>query len=735
MKIIKGFKIGGLQQRIFNLVLIFIAALIVTYTVVAISMQKNLSNTVGEASLEQQAAITSVSEQTMEAVLNTSMTQTTALQAYIADDLFGDVRTDVLTLQAFATELFANADIYDAHPFSAPDPAKDGVASVQIQFAEGVDPAKSEPLALVANMSEVMLAMFQNSDKLSSCFVALPDGCILYVDDRSGSYFAEDGTVFNFDSRERPWYKQAVEEGGLIFTGVELDAFTDIAGLVCAAPVYHNGKLAAVVGADIFLTSINDYVESKSSAGSFVCVVNESGQMLFSPERDGVFKVGLASEAPDLRENENKELAELVSRALRENTAVELIEIEGRDRYICGAPLKTVGWAVISVVEKELTDQPTAAMLTSYAEINNSAQTSFRQSAARSTRTVIILTVVVLVLACFAALILATRIVKPIERMTKRINSLNEEDSVFEMEDVYHTGDEIEFLADSFAAISRRTKDYIAQITSITAEKERIGTELELATRIQADMLPNIYPAFPERKEFDIYASMDPAKEVGGDFYDFFLIDDDHLCMLIADVSGKGVPAALFMMASKIILSNNAMMGKSPAKILTDTNDAICSNNREEMFVTVWLAVLDLNTGKLTAANAGHEYPVIKQPDGHFVIYKDKHDFVIGGYEGIKYREYELMLEPGSKLFVYTDGVAEAMNAKSEQFGTKRMLEALNASPDTSPQEALKNVRDAINRFTGDAEQFDDLTMLCFEYIGPSAEAKDGSEENAQKTM
>ena len=721
MRIIRGIKIGGLQQRIFTLVLFFIAALIVIYTTAAISMQKKLSNTVGEAGVEQQAAITAVSEQTMEAVLNSSLTQTTALQAYIADDLFADVRTDVLTLQAFATELFAHGDIFDAHPFYEPDAAKDGVATVQVQYAEGVDPAKSEDLALVANMSEVMLAMFRNSDKLSSCFVALPDGCILYVDDRSGSYFEEDGTVVNFDSRERPWYLRAVEEGGLIFTGVELDAFTDIAGLVCAAPVYHGGELAAVVGADIFLTSVNDYVESKASAGSFVCVVSDSGQMLFSPAQEGIFKVGLSSEAPDLRKNENTALAGLVERALRENTAVELIRVDGKDRYICGVPLPTVGWAVLSVVDKELTDQPTAAMLASYDEINASAQGIFRQDARRSIRTVVILTAVVLVLACSAALILASRIVKPIERMTKRINTLSEEDSVFRMEDAYRTGDEIEFLADSFASISQRTKEYIAQITSITAEKERIGTELELATRIQADMLPNIYPAFPERSEFDIYASMDPAKEVGGDFYDFFLIDEDHLCMVIADVSGKGVPAALFMMASKIILSNNAMMGKSPAQILTDTNAAICSNNREEMFVTVWLGILELSTGKLTAANAGHEYPALKRAGGRFELFKDKHDFVIGGFDDTVYGEYTLTLEPGAKLFVYTDGVAEAMDGGRRQFGTERMLETLNASLGASPEDTLKSIREAVNRFVGDAEQFDDLTMLCFEYKGRSA--------------
>lgn len=250
------------------------------------------------------------------------------------------------------------------------------------------------------------------------------------------------------------------------------------------------------------------------------------------------------------------------------------------------------------------------------------------------------------------------------------------------------------------------------------AKVEATESDLRVATRIQADMLPNIFPAFPERPEFDIYASMDPAKEVGGDFYDFFLVDDDHLCMVIADVSGKGVPAALFMMAAKIILQNNAMIGKSPAQILTDANAAICSNNREEMFVTVWLGILELSTGKLTAANAGHEYPVMCKANGQFELIKDKHGFVIGGMDGLRYKEYELQMEPGSKLFLYTDGVPEATDAKQELFGTERMLNALNEDASAIPENILKQVRSSVDGFVKEAEQFDDLTMLCLEYRG-----------------
>ena len=316
-------------------------------------------------------------------------------------------------------------------------------------------------------------------------------------------------------------------------------------------------------------------------------------------------------------------------------------------------------------------------------------------------------------------------IVAPIEQLTTAATAYTEghEDirqngGLFGNLDI-RTGDEIETLSLTMQAMERDMGKYVEDLTRITAERERISTELSLATRIQADMLPSIFPAFPDRPEFDIYANMDSAKEVGGDFYDFFLVDEDHLCIVMADVSGKGVPAALFMMASKIILSNNALSGKSPARILTETNRMICSNNREEMFVTVWLGILEISTGKLTAANAGHEYPVLKKPGGKYELLRDKHGFVIGGMDGIRYKDYELTLEPGTRLFLYTDGVPEATDLEGKPFGMDRMVEALNRDPEAAPEEVLRNVRQAVDEFIGSSEQFDDITMLSMEYKGP----------------
>jgi len=243
------------------------------------------------------------------------------------------------------------------------------------------------------------------------------------------------------------------------------------------------------------------------------------------------------------------------------------------------------------------------------------------------------------------------------------------------------------------------------------------ATELDMAAEIQTSMLPSTFPVFPDRKEFDLYASMDPAREVGGDFYDFFLIDDDHLCIVIADVSGKGVPAALFMMISKIMIKNYAMLGISAAEVLTRSNKALCEQNTARMFVTVWIGILEISTGRMTCSNAGHEYPAICH-NGEFKLLKDKHGLVLGGMEESVYKEYEITLEKGDKIFVYTDGVPEATNAEDEQFGTGRTEAALNIKAGADPEELLGIVRASVDGFVGSAEQYDDLTMVCLEYRG-----------------
>ena len=317
-------------------------------------------------------------------------------------------------------------------------------------------------------------------------------------------------------------------------------------------------------------------------------------------------------------------------------------------------------------------------------------------------------------------IVMRRKVIRPIDQLTQATGAFIQNNrevlasgtAAVNVPDI-RTGDEVELLADSFRKMEEDMISYLRSFMAITAEKERIGAELNVATQIQADMLPRIFPAFPERPEFDIYASMTPAKEVGGDFYDFFLVDDDHLAMVIADVSGKGVPAALFMVIAKTLLKNAAQTGLSPRAVLEKVNNQLCENNEAEMFVTVWLGLYQISTGRLTAANAGHEYPAIRRAGGGFELVRDRHGFVLAGMENARYREYELELGPGDTLFVYTDGVAEATDGANTLYGTERMLDALNAAPGRCPEELLAAVSSDIGRFVGGAPQFDDITMLA----------------------
>ncbi|MBQ6398678.1 MAG: SpoIIE family protein phosphatase [Clostridia bacterium] len=279
--------------------------------------------------------------------------------------------------------------------------------------------------------------------------------------------------------------------------------------------------------------------------------------------------------------------------------------------------------------------------------------------------------------------------------------------------------DELGALSDRFASMITELDDYMKNLQIVTAEKERIGAELNVAASIQRDLLPKIFPPFPGRKDMELYASMSPAREVGGDFFDFFMVDEDRLAMVVADVSGKGVPAALFMVIAKTLIKNRLQTGANPAEALMNVNNQLCEGNDSGMFVTVWIAVVDLKTGKVTEVNAGHEYPAIRGSDGTYSLIRTRHSPAVAIMEGMVYKQREFTLEPGNVIFMYTDGVTEATNANNELYGDERLTKALNRNADKDPEALLKAIRQDIDAFVGEAPQFDDLTMLSLVYYGP----------------
>lgn len=272
-------------------------------------------------------------------------------------------------------------------------------------------------------------------------------------------------------------------------------------------------------------------------------------------------------------------------------------------------------------------------------------------------------------------------------------------------------------LAAAFREMVLNLDAYIDNLTAVTAEKERIGAELEMAAKIQASMLPSAFPAFPDHTEIDIYASMQPAKEVGGDFYDFFLIDDKTLAIVMADVSGKGVPAALFMVDAKTLIKNSAQSGKSPKEVFEAVNNILCENNNADMFVTVFMGYLDITTGKFVFVNAGHNPPLLYS-GGSFGWLKTKPDFVLAGMKDMFYRQHEITFHPGDELFLYTDGVTEAENHSLTLFGSERLIEMANNYLGMPIKEFVVSIKNEVDRFTKGAEQADDITMLTLRYKG-----------------
>ncbi|MBO4749542.1 MAG: SpoIIE family protein phosphatase, partial [Lachnospiraceae bacterium] len=390
---------------------------------------------------------------------------------------------------------------------------------------------------------------------------------------------------------------------------------------------------------------------------------------------------------------------------------------EGDDAiYIAYATIDSTNWKLCLMSPVSTVIAPAQNIRDSIDGNTANVVASVVQGVLNVLQNVLVLTAVLLLMITLTAGYFSRKISNPLKKLTADVEEIT--GGNFQRRTEVDTDDEIGELARSFNSMTDSLQKYIADLKEATAKEERIVGELAAATNIQASMLPRNFEEFSNRKEFDLYAIMDPAKEVGGDFYDYFMVDDDHVALVMADVSGKGVPAALFMVIAKTLIKNHVQSGESPAEALTHVNEQLCENNESQFFVTVWLAVIELSTGKGVAANAGHEHPTLKRADGSFELVTYRHSPAVATMEGIRFKQHEFELHPGDRLFVYTDGVPEATNASDELMGTDRMLEALNRDADVSPKQLLSAVSDQIDTFVGEAPQFDDITMLGFYYHG-----------------
>ena len=719
-----GLLSGGLRFKILRLCVFLVVFAVSVFAIIVVLQLRSLFRSSEKAGAKSADLIKEVSSRYVRNSVEQRLLTNAGYAAELIDGQFWTFAHDYDLLAAQVEDVFRHPKQYKETPVFRPDRKNDGQYTLQLILSDpkrDPDPETYSMLRRLANLEPMMEEIIRgNRGILVDCYIALPDGSLLTLDAYSAAKFDEDGKLLPFDGRSRPWYKNAVKEGDISYTLTRHSYFSNVPEMVFGVPVYVNGRLVAVLEGCCLLSELQEGVQSfAGEEGEIPVLIGSDGLILYSPIQSGDLAMNeeLTARVQDIRD---EKLKTLVNHALDGEDGFSKIDLNGKSYFVAYKPIESIGGTAMIFIPKRAAQRLSNALVKETNKITEGMLAEYAKSFRMSTILSLLVVILLIANAVLSATIFSGKLLKPITVMTNRVKELTAGDSfVFEMDDAYRTGDEIEVLAETFGELSERTRGYIKEIMEVTAEKERIGAELNVATRIQADMLPGNFPLFPDRTEFDLYASMTPAKEVGGDFYDVFFVDYDHLCVVMGDVSGKGVPAALFMVISKTMLKNRAQMGGRPSEILFDVNNSLCEGNKEMMFVTAWMGILSLSTGEMAMANAGHEYPVVRRKEKEYEEYQDEHGFVLGGMRNMKYTDTMLSLAAGDEVFVYTDGLPEATDAQGKRFETKRMLEALNTHQGDSPETLLRHVAEDVKRFVGDAPRFDDLTMLAFCYNGP----------------
>lgn len=723
----------SLRFKVFRMNIIAISAAVIVLMIFGIYQVRKFAGIMEQTNVEQNSVIMDTMLDSMEDIATEDFQKYVVSEAKVLDSQFSTIQHDLEVLAGQVKNVLEYPMGYAGASVPLPSKKNAGELCLQLVFSEDANSTDSDlmdQVRLIGGLGSMMLEMVSGFDSLIDCVVSLPGGASIIADDSPESKFMSNGEILPFNSFVRPWYVGALVHEKPYFTPVNTDAFTGDSQIMVGVPVFLDGELAAVCGGTIRMETMGNIV-SAAQLGEYTdsCLINETGNVLYSSRKDG--ELGLeANLLKSLKESSNAELVSLVSEALEGDIGFSLITIDGENTYIAYAPVETVGWTQLLTISQEDLNRTGQLLMEKTDSVMDKSLSEVRQTEKNTVLTILTIAGALLLLSVITSMLLANGLVRPIRSMTESVSQIHGDDMLFRVEDDMRTGDEIEVLAKSFESMSEKMQGYVREIVSITSEKQRLETELSVAAQIQENMLPSHFPAFPDRHEFDLYAVMDPAREVGGDFYDYFLLDEDHLAIVVADVSGKGVPAALFMVISKTMIKNVALSGTdvSPAEILEDVNNRLCEGNEESMFVTVWLGILTISTGCMVSACAGHEYPVFYRKGEGFVMEKDSHGLAMGGMEGVEYKNVHWKLDPGNLLFLYSDGVPEANDSAQELFGNDRMLSSLEQSLEEVAkdgetdgmdlQQFLAVFRTKIDDFVGDTPQFDDMTMFCLEYRG-----------------
>lgn len=677
-------------------------------------------STVGTSSLRGTVGLSQdllkISKGSLETLTQEGLLKATVDQAALINAQFREVENDLKILVDSAERIWKNPAAYPhKRSYSIADTPPDPQTASVWQIPRTVAPSLvAGDLRISSAMDDFMISVLKSNPNINDCNIATPQGLF-----RRFPWSANIDPAY--DVRVRDWFTRALKSGSLGWSEPYVGVIARNLRVNCSAPVLKDKKIVAVIGLNVPLTTIQERIIRMR-------LNNKGKAYLVSRDRRILAREGLVTDSDSWSRKHTGEyfsfddqqtMPELDQRLASGTPGVLRGMLGKQDSFVAYAPISTTGWSVLFALPVEAV----------FAPIRPTEEALVTQARAVSSEVYRHIGIAMAVLALvFVSVLAGVTLVsrRMAQRITAPILALEEGAEVIGNGNLEHrlqldTGDEIQQLGETFNRMAADLSRHIRELTETTAAKERIQSELNLATDIQASLLPRIFPPFPERTDIELYALMDPAKEVGGDFYDFFLLDEDRICLIIGDVSDKGVPAALYMMVAKTLLKSEALRDADPAKVLERVNSILVLDNETSMFVTVFCAILDIASGQLACANAGHLPPLIQKADGSTAYQRFSPGFVLGPMPDIAYRTEQITLQPGELFLLYTDGVNEAVNPQLEEYGEERLLACVNGCPGAAPEQIINAIRSEVRSFANGAQQSDDITILALRYRGKTA--------------
>lgn len=658
-------------------------------------------------------------ETALEKMAGEQVQNTVREKAVLLEERFEEIEACLQGIVRLTEDIYEEPQKYPERSVALPEQGSRELAA-QLLWSERLSApseAAMEELLRLGNIQDLLVQYNAGNEMISSAYVATVSGWMIQADYIAYSKYTKDTEQPDcYEAENRQWYQLALnaEEGKISYTEVMKDIHQNEDCIVCSLPIRRNGKVVAVAGIGSYLADIHEVVLNTDFGKSgYAFLVNENGEVMVSGNGEGeeseLHKTG------DLRESRNLSLAAAAKEMTEGNSGMKKMNLDNREVYLAYAPLTAPGWSFAAVLEVEKVVAPAKQMQQEILQMTEESGGKQNKAMRQMLWLCLCVTAVVMTIVSFASAMLGNKISGPVRKLTKAVAEMDGGNMDKRVQ--LHTRDELEELGKTFNAMAEQISSYIKNLKKVTAEKERIRTELCVAAGIQSDMLPKAEEHSMERKEISMAARMVPAKEVGGDFYDFFYTDEDHFIFVVADVAGKGVPAALFMVIAMTMLRSRIPQAKTLEQAVEEVNESLCRGNPNSMFVTAWIGRLTLSEGKLEYVNAGHNPPLICSRQGVRYL-TGTGDMVLGGRSEQSYRQSELKLEPGDLLLLYTDGVTEAMDTEHNQYGEERLGRMLEKNRNLEPEKLISAVWQDVSVFEGGEPQFDDITMLALRYVG-----------------